>query len=478
MITIMKKIFLIGLAALALTATGCRDWLDINDNPNYVAEVGEESLLPTGLMLTAARVGYEYELIGYFWAQFAVQNKTTNQYLTIMQNNLTNSSSYFYQPWRQNYYAIQPTFKDILSKCEGDESKLNYVLMAKTMIAYNYIMLSSAFDRIVLSQALQGEANLTPEYDDSKEVYDAICTMLAEILAMDPDQVAAAEEAHTTSSADMLFGGDTDNWFKFANTLYLKMLMRDFDANKTAIQGLLAGTVGFLDSADAAFDHFSDAADKSNPLYESDRRQLNTPANMMCCSNILKVLSTNDPRLFEYYDNYYNLPGDDVLGVAYGEQPDKITWRVKLAATDPVYFASIAEADFLQAEAYARLGDAAQAQAFYEAGIAASFDRWGAGAQAADFIEGDYAFQTGTAEEMVEQIIGQKWAAAVRTQTWDAWFDICRTGYPAFGKVLTDYSGVLDGGYPARFLYVKQSSDYNPNTPDVESLNEKMWWHK
>ncbi len=476
----MKKIFLIGLAALALTATSCRDWLDINDNPNYVTEVGEESLLPTGLMLTAARVGYEYELIGYFWAQFAVQNKTTNQYLTVMQNNLTNSESWFFQPWRQNYYAIQPTFNDILSKCEGDESKLNYVLMAKTMIAYNYIMLSSAFDRIVLSEALQGEANLTPKYDDSKEVYKSICAMLAEILAMDADQVAEAELEHTTASVDMLFGGDTDNWFKFANTLYLKMLMRDFEANKATIQSVLASPVGFLDSDDAAFDHFSDAADKSNPLYESDRRQLNTSANMMCCSNILKVLSADDPRLFEYYDNYYNLEGDNVLGVAYGEQPDKVTWRVKLAATDPVYFASIAEADFLQAEAYARLGNAAQAQAFYEAGITASFERWGVGAQAADFIADDYAFQAGDAEEMVEQIIGQKWAAAVRTQTWDAWFDINRTGYPARGdgEVLTDYSGVLDSGYPVRFLYVTNSSNYNPNAPAVEPLNEKMWWHK
>lgn len=476
----MKKIFLIGLAALALAATSCRDWLDINDNPNYVAEVGEESLLPTGIMLTAARVGYEYELVGYFWAQFAVQNKTTNQYLTIMENQLTNSSSWFYQPWRQNYYAIQPTFQDILSKCADDETKLNYVLMAKTMIAYNYIMLSSAFDRIVLSEALQGEGNLTPKYDDSKEVYKSICAMLAEILAMDAAKVAAAEDAHTTASVDMLFGGNTGNWFKFANTLYLKMLMRDFGANETAIRNVLASPVGFLDSDDAAFDHFSDATDKSNPLYESDRRLLNTPANMMCCSDIFHVLSANDPRLTEYYDNFYNLDGDNVLGVPYGEQPDKVTWRVKLAATDPVYFASIAEADFLQAEAYARLGDATRAQTFYEAGITASFDRWGLAAQAPAFISGAYAFQPGDEEAMVEQIIEQKWAAAVRTQTWDAWFDINRTGYPARGdgEALTDYSGVLNDGHPVRFLYVKNSSDYNPNTPAVEPLDKKMWWHK
>ena len=473
----MKKILMIGLSVLALLATSCKDWLDINDNPNYVAEVSESSLLPTGIMLTAARVGYEYELLGYFWAHYAVQAKNTNQYTTIMANQLTNSSAFFGQPWRQAYYAILPTLNDVLAKCEGDAGKLNYVLMAKTMIAFNYHMLASCFERIPISQALQGEANLTPEYDSEADVQKQIVALLAEIVALDPEQVAAAEAVNPTTSADMLFAGNTGNWFKFANTLYLKMLMRDFDKNKTTIQSVLNSPLGFLDEADASFAHFSDSADKSNPLYESDRRQLNTNANMGACSDILKVVVADDPRLSEYFDNPSNLPVEQ-MGVDYGTQVNSYdNWRVKLAATDPVCFASIAEAAFLRAEAYARLNDAAKAQEFYEAGIAASFERWGFGAAAAGFIAGDYAFRSGTAEEMVEQIICQKWAASIRVQTWNAWWDINRTGYPAFGKVLTPYYGSIEG-HPVRFMYSTYSSDYNPNTPAVKQLDEKMWWHK
>lgn len=473
----MKKILTIGLSVLALTATSCKDWLDINDNPNYVAEVSESSLLPTGITLTAARVGYEYELLGYFWAHFAVQCQNNNQYNTIMENQLTNSSSYFGQPWRQAYYAILPTLNDVLSKCEGDEGKLNYVLMAKTMIAFNYHMLASCFEQIPISQALQGEANLTPEYDSAADVQKQIVDLLAEIVAMDPEKAADAEAVNPTTSADMLFGGDTDNWLKFANTLYLKMLMRDFNANKTAIQSVLQSPLGLLDKADAAFAHFSDSADKSNPLYESDRRQLNTNANMGACSDILKVLSANDPRLTEYFDNPSSL-GPEAMGVPYGTKANSYAnWRVKLGATDPVCFASIAEAEFLQAEAYARLNDAAKARQHYEAGIAASFARWGHADKAAAFIAGDYAFRSGTAEEMVEQIICQKWAASVRVQTWNAWWDINRTGYPAFNKVLTAYFGTANG-HPVRFMYSTYSSDYNPNTPAVKQLDEKMWWHK
>ena len=473
----MKKILMACLSLLTLAvSTGCGEWLDINDNPNYVSEVSESSLLPTGIMLTAARVGYEYTLVGYFWAHYAVQCDNNNQYNDLQDNNLTNQSSYFYNPWRQAYYAILPTLKDVVNKCEGDETKLNYTMMAKTMTAFNYHMLASSYERAVVSEALQGEANLTPNYDSAEDTYKSVLAMLAEVVAMDVDAVWEAEDTNPTGPNDMLFEGDIDNWFKFANTLYLKMLMRDFDTNKSTIQSVLASELGFLDDADAAFDHFADAADKSNPLYESDRRQLNTNANMGACSDIQNVLSADDPRLLEYYDNPNNLPLTS-MGVAYNvDAKSTENWRVKLAATDPVFFSSVAEAEFLQAEAYARLGDAAQAQAHYEEGIYASFDRWGL--DGTEFVEGDYAFKAGDTESMVEQIINQKWAAACRTQTWDAWWDINRTGYPQFGKVLTAYSGTLEEGYPRRFLFTYLSSDYNPNAPAVVGLNVKQWWHK
>lgn len=291
---------------------------------------------------------------------------------------------------------------------------------------------------------------------------------------MDPDDVAADELLNVSASSDMVFGGDTDAWFQFVNTLYLKILMRDFNANKAEIQTLLAED-NFL-AEDAAFDNFLDQADKSNPLYESDRRQLNTTNNIRCCSDILNVLSATDPRLKYFYDNN---PGGVVAGSPYGTTGDpSATSRLALYATEPVYFGTVDEAEFLKAEAYARLNDATNAQASYEAGLAAAFDRVGLGAAADTFIEGAYAFVPGTAEAMVEQIINQKWASNVHGMPIESWFDLNRTGYPTRGTTITDDHGVLTSGYPQRFLYSKTSADYNPNSPEPEALNVKMWWHK
>ena len=162
-----------------------------------------------------------------------------------------------------------------------------------------------------------------------------------------------------------------------------------------------------------------------------------------------------------------------------------------LAATDPVYFASAAESKFLQAEAYARLGDVALAKTNYDAGVTLAFQRWGKSAATFIAAGGPYAFQSATLEAMIKSIITQKWLAATRTQAWDSFFDQNRTGYPVISAVSADNSAYVPGEYtisvnsslvagqlPRRLLFPKISADNNPNTPKPVSINTKMWWHK
>ena len=343
------------------------------------------------------------------------------------------------------------------------------MLEAKTMLAYNLYLLTSLYDKVAYTDGYLNPENTTPGFDSGEQMQGIITGILEEIRSMNAEQLAADEQANTSVKADMIFGGDVEQWMKFANTLYLRVLLRDFDTNRSKIQSLLAEN-NLLDTQDAAFDNFSNEADKSNPLYESDRRQLNTDQNIRCCSDILGVLSATDSRLSYYYEG-------GATGVAYGTTPTPAEAnRLQLGATDPVYFATIDEACFLKAEAYARLNDAANARSNYEEAIRAAFARCGC-TGADELIAGDYAFTGGTTEQMVEQIINHKWASNVRCMPIESWFDMNRTGYPTRGTTITASEGVL-GGFPCRFLYPYNSTDYNPNAPQVEPLTAKMWWHK
>ena len=473
----MKRFIAIILTVVALSATSCKNWLDINTNPNYLSDAEPSQLLPTALAFTAEKLGYDINIYTLFWAQYAVQCKSTNQYYTNMTYDVTNSS--FTSPWTYIYAQVLPSLKKIINSGANAAGMSNYVLEAKTMVAYNFYLLNSLYGPIAYTEGFVTESQ-TPKFDEEKAAYTAILGLLEEVRGMSPDAVAADELANSSAKADMLFDGDTDLWFQFANTLYLRMLMRDPAANSSKIAALIAED-NFL-SKDAAFAKFEDSANKSNPLYESDQRQLNTKENIRACSDILGVISEKDPRLPYFYDNWLEdeSGNEHFAGAAYGTTIDHDeSAHLAIAALDPVYFATVDETYFLIAEYYARNGKKDEAEEAFNDGLVAAFVRTGIDAvTASTFIAANYAFDsTVSIDKQVEQIINHKWASNVRCMPTEAWFDMTRTGYPAKGTTITDYQGVISG-YPQRFLISKTSADYNPNSPTGLKLTDKMWWQK
>ena len=150
-------------------------------------------------------------------------------------------------------------------------------------------------------------------------------------------------------NTDLVFKGDMTMWVKFAKSLKLKILMRDpnFAANKTAIQALL--TENDLLTADCKIGVFENKENNSNPLFENDRRKLNTPQNIRASSTLALFLFQNgDPRASVFmeravspsavYGDYVGLPqGGYTLGSSYANR----TSRALLRADDPVYFMSL-----------------------------------------------------------------------------------------------------------------------------------------
>jgi len=104
---------------------------------------------------------------------------------------------------------------------------------------------------------------------------------------------------------------------------------------------------------------------------------------------------------------------------------------------------SAAEVHFLMAEAAVR-GWGANAGAHYNAGIQASFDTWGIGDQAADYMDNDGV----VFDDTLERIMEQKWIASFTAAT-EAYFDWRRTGFPDIQTGPFAKSTVI----PVRFAY-------------------------
>jgi hypothetical protein len=492
----MKK-YLYGIVFLSILVNSCE--LDINKNPNYPDQVDADKFISSGLMWTSAAIGGDLQLLGGMWAQHFTQSTTTNQYNEIDSYNLPNSSGYTTSAWRDLYAGALPDFQLAITKAEA-KGDWQYWMISKIMTAYCFHLLTDAYGDVPFTEALDFEKFRNPVFDDAKTINIKIIESLDEALTKQADAAAKA----SAGTADFVFQGDID-MAKFDKSLKLKILMRDpdFATNKASIQALL--TENDLSNSDCKITVFEDKENNSNPLFENDRRKLNTTQNIKASSTIaLFLFANNDPRaavLMEkaetpssVYGDYVGLPqGGFNLGSSYGKQVS----RILLKPTDPVYFMSLAEVEFLKAEAYVLLNNTTDAKISYEAGVTAAFDRW-LGAKdlnnvevifpenidVNDFIGAGkpYEFDQTSTTTMLQSIWRQKWVAAMETN---------RTGYPKVGLVNSQdptyvignfapsMASVLGTGeFPRRLIYPKTSSDYNINTPVVLPIQTKLWWHK
>ena len=500
---------LFALLISGASLTSCKDYLDVNDNPNYPVSTTMSALLPSACASTIAQLGLYGDLIGDMWLQFTTQGNTTNQYNTLCNYSLTVTS---YNGFFTNAYTnTLPDLKDVITMSERDEA-WDYWVIAKVLTAYNYHMLADLYEDIPFTEALDQVNYPYPHYDDGRTVvYPGILAILDEAIAKCPQ--AAEKSSSYIETYDMFLEGDIDKWRRFAKNLKLKVLIRDFEANKDAIQSLLDEN-DFLED-DCAFTKFEDATDKGNPLYEYNIRQLNTKENIRACHTLLEyLLHYNDPRVANLYmptsaSGGKGEPSEIYEGLPCGSKPETSvielvgSSRYLQAYDDPVYLMNKAEIYFLEAEAYARLGNVAAAKENYEKGVKAAFDRWESTAGQGDAFVADggaYAFDATSEESMMKCIMTQKWISYAHANALDGVFDRNRTGIPAIstaatvrvsdvalereltpgyelGTLVAPGSSVLQPmEFPRRFLVPSRSSQYNPNAPVTKELDEPMWW--
>lgn len=513
----MKKVnfkyfiyFLLGIFLFS----SCDKLLDVNDNPNYPTQPTLTNLLPSACTTTFSQYGLWGSLIGSMWMQYTTQGNSTNQYNTTVNYSILTSDYNGF--WTNAYANTIPDLNIMIKKAETDKA-WNYFLIGKVLKAYNFMMLADLYETIPFTEANDPNIKL-PKYDDGKTVvYPGIIALLDEAIAAQPKAIDKTNSI--IGIQDMYFNGNIAKWVAFAKSLKLKAYLKDFNANNAKISALL--NEGGLLEEDCAMTTFEDATSKGNPLYEYNIRQLNTRENMRACHTFLEFLiANNDPRIEAIYEVTANaqtkINDGEILtytekyeGIGCGARPETTvlpltaTSRYKQSYNDPVYLMNKAEAEFLIAEAYARLNNAVQAKTYYDKGVTAAFDRFTPSAgKAGSFLSSGqpYAFNSTSMEGMLNSILTQKWASYAKANALDAVFDRNRTGIPAIDAVRAvrvdelDKSKGLTPGYvlgtlvapaasalqatdfPRRLMIPDISKQYNANAPVTKKIEEPMWW--
>jgi hypothetical protein len=216
----MKKYIAIILLALTIAESGCRkDFLSLETNPNSPSTSSPDLALAGALKTTAAIVNGTGYTMYASWMGY-LSWSTSYQPNTALENYSITTSTYdLFTP----IYINLSNYNALIASNPGP----NFTAIAKIMEVYNFEALVDNYGSVPYSQAFGGATLLTPKYDDAAGIYDDLMVQLDASIKM--IQGAKATDV-TPGTGDIMFGGNMGTWILFANTLKLKLALRESTA--------------------------------------------------------------------------------------------------------------------------------------------------------------------------------------------------------------------------------------------------------
>ncbi|MBU6168786.1 MAG: RagB/SusD family nutrient uptake outer membrane protein [Bacteroidetes bacterium] len=500
----MKRLTYFILFSLAFLSNSCKDFLDVNADPNNPQAIPLESRLVGAITMSNGasmwRAAREIAAV----CQYASAPTATNAAETWR----FSASNFF---WQNAYTWAIPNCVDmvVLGKAEGSP---HFAGAGRTLEALNFGMLTDQYGSIPVKEAYDGitTARLTPAFDSQEAVYKQIIEKLDEAIVLFND--SGNKKNLNLDKGDIMYQGDINKWRRFAYALkarYLNHLSKKKAYNAQAV----------LDACANAFN--ADGMDAEYPYLDNGSA---TDANPWSIKGYGGFTSATAPRYFSYTQFFVNLlsttpvtnatlqdprigiimnpapsdgqfrgliPGQGVPGgvAANGNNYGRVTGGFYARPTSPYPFITYAEVKFIEAEARLRSGNKTAALAAYQEGVRANMRRLGVPAAQID------AFWSGLVTNGVQQhfdnlttglshIMRQKYIALVFNP--ETWVDMRRMDYskdiygPSLNRPINLNPLFAEGEWIRGMIMegneeVRNGANVGDNSPALR-LKTPLWW--
>lgn len=454
------------MCLLLVVAVACEDLSEFNRDQKNPAQVPAGALFSNATktlfdFMTEPNVNINnFRLWAQQWAQTTYADESN--YDLITRNVNGNAWNILYAEVIRDLEEMKLTIAE--DPFITDEHARNQAALAEIMQVFAYHVLVDIFGDIPYEQAMTDD--VTPAYDDDAAIYADLFTRLD----------AATNELDGEigiGSYDLIYGGNTALWERFANSLKLRMAIRIAEVNTSLSQTMAEEAVaaGVLMSNDDNFElQYQAATPNTNPLWVSLVQS--GRSDYVAAETLVDPMhELNDPRLPFYFRDTYGTPARFVGGV-YGDNNayNAFSHPGKLQETPsfPGIILSYWEVEFLLADAVQRgYAVGGTVEEHYNAGIKASILWWGGTEAAADayIAQPDVAFATAPGTPF-ERIALQKWIA-LYDQGFEAWSTVRFYDYP-------DMAIAVLSGLPTPTRYTYPVTEYSLNEENVESARNAI----
>jgi hypothetical protein len=482
----MKKTFKIFLTIVcSLLIASCN--LDVNNDPNRVtnSNVTGALIFPAAAHETGQRVAT---------GNYAFLNKWLGWWA---------SSGTFAIDFTETTYNITPTFADALwqsqynvlfdleqarskSLAAGDTSTAGASIILSAMLWQDLV---DVYENIPYSQALHYTTYPQPSYDNGQAVYDDLQSKLDLAISF-----MGKQSLSSFAQLDIVNKGNKAKWVKFANTLKLRLLIRQSEIsgfNPTAELAKIVANGGVLQSGETVSVNpgYTKATNQQSPFYANFGLTINgSEASPSTRANDYFTALVTDGRLTRYFIPVNGKVVGDVYGEATGNPLVSSGVGPGLANSDTQnqWILTSIESLFLEAEAIERGWLQGSASTKYNQAVTESFNWLGVSdaSNAATAYLRNFPYQAGN----VKNILLEKYKALCGIAPVQLWSDLRRMGYDIIPSKSGSYQWftlnpsvnpkIAVNTLPARMLiaqseYTTNSENANLQTTDI---TKKMFW--
>ncbi|MBI3504247.1 MAG: RagB/SusD family nutrient uptake outer membrane protein [Proteobacteria bacterium] len=500
------------LAALLVATPSCRNFLDVNSNPNGPQTVSANLYLAPMIhwMFTAPQ--YDGRFVGRYTQQWMLANAQTTL-STWDREGYDPASDNGAEQWRDVYWSLGQNLVDMMTKAEA-EQRWDLLGVGQIMKAWGWQVLTDLHGEIIIKEAID-PSRFSFDYDTQDFAYQEIQRLLG-LAITNLQRTDGAVDPVYLGRTDKVYNGDRTKWLKLAYGMMALNLNHFSNKSSYSPANVIANVdKSFASNADDALLQYQGTNNDDRNFLGVTRGNINSYRQTLFALGLMNGTQfggTVDPRMSRMLapspDGQYrgvdpNVPGFGAMSTT--QQPLNFFGYAGSAGAPGAQsryifddktkmpLMTFSELQFIKAEAAYRGGDKATALAAYKLAIASHIDFVNArnqdngqaptqisAAEKAAFLADPNIVPANPAQLTLTHIMSQKYIALWGWGHNEIWMDMRRYHYtdidPASGRQV--YPGFAppavlypdNNGKVVQRIRPRYNSEYVWNVPGLTAI--------
>ena len=210
----MKHLCTTLLLAGLFVATACRDYLDVNTNPNAPQSVAPNLYLPPMLHWMVTSPQYDGRFVGHYTQEWISTSTLFDPSQSWGRMGYQAGNDAGAMQWRDVYWSLGQNLVDMNTKAEA-EKRWDLLGVGLILKAWGWQVLTDLHGEIIIQEAFQS-TRTTFDYDTQQYAYQEIKRLLDSAIVLLRRSDDAVDQAYL-AVGDRIYNGDRLKWLKFAH---------------------------------------------------------------------------------------------------------------------------------------------------------------------------------------------------------------------------------------------------------------------